>query len=319
MATIPPPPPPTPAELEQLLQLAKDAKITSYFAVAALTFLIYDHVLAFDKEMTFIWTRRKSVASYIYIWNRYFTLIITCINTSVFLREMKTDKSDDDHDPHSLTPSCQIYTQFLGCSATFIVASVDAILLLRVWILFGKSRRLVYFLVPLMTAELGAMFFIAAYTIQHADQYVHAAPERVLFARGSKILHSLSSPVPGGSPSLFYPKNAEFKLTLYKTFTMFVMTVHNCRVRLGATFRTRNNTMPLVHLFLRDGIYWFLAVVAVNPPQIIIWAVARPTLTDLLIIPSIVVYSIIGSRVLLNIMEIMTFGVPSHQIDIASG
>ncbi|KAJ7131936.1 hypothetical protein C8R46DRAFT_1362562 [Mycena filopes] len=297
------PPSLPPAELEELLQLVKDAKTTSYFAVAALTFLLYDHILSFDKEMTFIWRRSKSLASYIYIWvgisrlfvtvlnlvqNRYFTLIITCINTSVFLREMKTDEV------------CGAYTQFLGASATFIVASVDAILLLRVWILFGKSRRLIYFLVPLMTAELGAMFFLAAYTIKQANHYAHIGP------------------VLSGCYSLTVPKF----FTLYPvpslvvTSTMFVMTVHNCRARLG-TFRTRNG-MPLVNLFLRDGIYWFLAVVAVNPPQIVLWAAARPTLTDLLIVPSIVVYSIIGSRVLLNIMEIMAFGVPNYEIEIIS-
>jgi hypothetical protein len=38
------------------------------------------------------------------------------------------------------------------------------------------------------------------------------------------------------------------------------MTVYNCNARLGASFKTRN-AMPLVNLFLRDGIFWFLAVV----------------------------------------------------------
>jgi hypothetical protein len=83
---------------------------------------------------------------------------------------------------------------------------------------------------------------------------------------------------------------------------MFVMTVYNCKTRLGLDFSSRN-TMPLVNLFLRDGIYWFLAIVgswipchiqhafmfngnlflAVNPPQIILWSVARATLTELLV------------------------------------
>ncbi|KAJ7192427.1 hypothetical protein GGX14DRAFT_578147 [Mycena pura] len=98
--------------------------------------------------------------------------------------------------------------------------------------------------------------------------------------------------------------------SLLVTFTMFVMTVYNCKTRLGSDVPSRYS-MPLVILFLRDGIYWFLAVVAVNPPQIILWSVARATLTELLVIspanrsPSIVVYSIIGSRVLLNILEHM--------------
>ncbi|KAJ7121431.1 hypothetical protein C8R44DRAFT_876836 [Mycena epipterygia] len=167
MATIPPQSLP-PAELEALLQLTGDAKTTSYFAVAALTFLVYDHVLSFNLE--------------------------------------------------------NMYT-------------------------LAVPKFFILYLIP----------------------------------------------------------------SLVVSFTMFVMTIYNCHARLGLTLHSRN-AMPLVNLFLRGGIYWFLAVVAVNPPQIILWAVGRLTLTELLIIPSIVVYSIIGSRILLNIME----NILGQQIQIVS-
>ncbi|KAJ7343806.1 hypothetical protein DFH08DRAFT_961950 [Mycena albidolilacea] len=273
--------PPTLAELEQLLLLIGDAKTTSYFAVAALTFLIYDHILSLDKEIEFIWKRctNLSFASYIYIWWFYVKSKRTGFNLNAS-REMIPS------DPFSF--SCQIYTQFEGISSTLIAATIDLILLMRVWILFGKSRRMMYFLVPLMIVEIGVMLFISIFTIMNADKYVHVGP----------ILPGCYSYT---VPKLFtvYPVPS-----LLVTFTMFVMTVYNCKTRLGLDFSSRN-TMPLVNLFLRDGIYWFLAIVAVNPPQIILWSVARATLTELLVIPSIVVYSIIGSRVLLNILELM--------------
>ncbi|KAJ7691025.1 hypothetical protein B0H17DRAFT_1201370 [Mycena rosella] len=250
----PPPPTPAQAEIDELILLVQDSKTTSYFAIAALSFLIYDHILSLDHEIEFIWKRRKSLASYVYIW-------------------------------------------FEGVSSTLIIATVDVILLMRVWILFAKSSRLLYILAPMMLVEIGIMFFIAAFTILHSNQYVHIGP----------ILPGCYSTT---VPKYFtlYPVPS-----LVVTFTMFILTVYNCTMRLGLSFTSRN-AMPLVNLFLRDGVYWFLAVVAVNPPQIIIWAVARPTLTEILIIPSIVVYSIIGSRVLLNIMEIMAIGVVHHQI-----
>ncbi|KAJ7235679.1 hypothetical protein C8J57DRAFT_1728520 [Mycena rebaudengoi] len=74
--------------VKELLQVASDGKLTSYFAVAALTFLIYDHLLSFDLEIRFIWMRPKSLACYLYIWNRYLTLAITCISTSVEIATM---------------------------------------------------------------------------------------------------------------------------------------------------------------------------------------------------------------------------------------
>ncbi|KAJ7690564.1 hypothetical protein B0H16DRAFT_1486938 [Mycena metata] len=59
----------TPAEIEGLLQLARDSTTIAYFAnsdsqnlpVAALSLLVYDHLLSLDDER-----RRKSLAGYIY-------------------------------------------------------------------------------------------------------------------------------------------------------------------------------------------------------------------------------------------------------------
>ncbi|KAJ7274642.1 hypothetical protein C8J57DRAFT_235305 [Mycena rebaudengoi] len=263
--------------IKELLQLASDAKTTSYFAVGALTFLIYDHLLSFGPEIQFIWMRPKSLASYIYIWNRYLTLAITCISTSVLVREVKTDQV-----------FCQIYTLAQGVASTLIVATVDIILLLRVWILFRKSRMLLYILLPFIFIEIATMFIIAIVTILESSHYVHSGPL-------IKGCYSLIVP----TIFAFYPVPS-----FVVTFIMFVMTLYNCKSRHGVTLTSRNR-MPLVSLFLRDGIFWFLGIVAVNPPQILMFAFARRSLIELLLIPSIVVYSIIGSRVLLNIMEAM--------------
>ncbi|KAJ7690565.1 hypothetical protein B0H16DRAFT_1856826 [Mycena metata] len=201
--------------------------------------------------------------------NRYFALIITCVNSSAARFTYRP--------------------QLEAISSTLIVATIDCILLLRVWILFGKSRRLLYFMVPLISVEIGVMFFIVEATIMSEDKYLHVGPF-----------------ITGCYPPQTLPK--DFTLypipSLVVASTMFAMTIYNCKMRLGHSFHLRN-TMPIVNLFLRDGIFWFMAVVAVIPPQILIWAVARPTLSELLIIPSIAVYSIIGARVILNIMEIM--------------
>ncbi|KAJ7488071.1 hypothetical protein FB451DRAFT_1226357 [Mycena latifolia] len=165
--------------------------------------------------------------------------------------------------------------KFTSISSTLTVAAIDIILIMRVWILFGRLRRLLYILASMM---LGAPFTIAAFITRS----VHEAILPGCYAtRVNKYLTFYAAP------------------SLVITFIMFAMTVYNCTTRLGLTFSSRN-TMPLVSLFFRDGIYWFLAVVAVNPPQLILWAVG--------------VYSIIGSRVLLNIKEIMTYGVVNREI-----
>ncbi|KAJ7624842.1 hypothetical protein FB45DRAFT_87634 [Roridomyces roridus] len=284
-------PGPTPEALEELLLLAKDARITSYFAVAALTFLVFDYFLSLGHEIEFVWKRRKSHARCIYVQS------ILCL----------------DHN--------RIYTQFEGVSSTLVVLTVDIILLLRVWILFDKSPRLLYLMIPLILVEIGVMCVYRARRFKLLNhwqvfyRYIHDKKGGQICPRWvcSHLLplwryQQCGRPQLPGCYSLNVPRF--FFLypipSLLMTSTMFIMTLYNCKKRLQDVVSTSRNNMRFVNLFLRDGIFWFLAVVAVNPPQIILWAIGRPTLTELLIVPSIAVYSIIGSRVLLNIMEIMS-------------
>ncbi|KAJ7489645.1 hypothetical protein B0H11DRAFT_1912651 [Mycena galericulata] len=233
------PSPPTPAEIEKLIQLTQDAQTTSYFA--ALGMQPFEASLYPPLSIRAVCHTVQSAES-----NTHHAILIV-------VREIETDK----------------YHQFEGASSTLIVLTIDIILLFRVWILFAKSRRLMYFLVPLMCVEIGVMFLISVFAIMGADT----------------------------RPKFF---TLYLIPSLIVSFIMFIMTMYNCKTRLDLSFSSRN-TMPLVDLFLRDGIFWFLAVFTVNLPQVILWAVARPTLTLLLLM----VYSIIGSRVLLNIMEVM--------------
>ncbi|KAJ7488115.1 hypothetical protein FB451DRAFT_1362647 [Mycena latifolia] len=300
MASIAPPPP-TPGEVEELLLLVKDAKTTSYFAVAALTLLVYDHLVSLDHEIEFVWKRHKSLASCIYLWNRYWTLIITWYFPNSL-------------DSASLMDPWQ-YQCKRGSTRNHFGQGLRH--------LHSVRRRFVY-------SHRGHCRYYSAYesldTLRKvASLIVYSGAYNV---RGDRhnVLHSCIDhyprepyvhigPILPGCYSATVPKYLTWYPvpSLIVTFAMFLMTVYHCTTLLGPRFASRT-TMPIVNLFLRDGIYWFFAVVAVNPPQIIIWAVARPTLAEVLIVPSIVVYSLIGSRVLLNIMEIMARRVSRHDV-----
>ncbi|KAF8884809.1 hypothetical protein BD779DRAFT_757245 [Infundibulicybe gibba] len=77
---------------------------------------------------------------------------------------------------------------------------------------------------------------------------------------------------------------------------MFLMTLYRC------LFWNHVRT-PIFNLFLRDGMFWFLAVLLVIVPEIVTGALSRDSraLSELMILPSLAVFSLIGSRVLLNI------------------
>jgi len=82
---------------------------------------------------------------------------------------------------------------------------------------------------------------------------------------------------------------------------MFAMTVYKCTTTLLAY---GPEGLLIVRLFLRDGVFWFVAIFVTFLPEIVIWASARASLAEIMIAPGLAVTSIIGSRVLLNIKSL---------------
>ncbi|KAK7034588.1 hypothetical protein VNI00_012219 [Paramarasmius palmivorus] len=276
------------ARLLLLLQLIEDAKTTNYATVAAVTVLVFDYFLTLEKEIELIWKTPKKLASLIYLWfkNRYFSLVALGINASFMLREVNSDK-------------------LMGITITIIISTVDLVLLMRVWILYGRSKKLLYLMIPLISGEFVTMLVLDYHVVFKMQQYVHVGPMLEGCYSMSKIFNQplnsrhLSMNIPAA------PRYYAFMAVppLIVSFIMFVMTIYKC----GRTLFTNRGIArtPVVSLFMRDGIFWFLAVFAVMVPQAVIAAGARVTIGEVMISICLATYSIISSRVLLNIKEIM--------------
>ncbi|KAJ7489771.1 hypothetical protein B0H11DRAFT_2012362 [Mycena galericulata] len=95
---------------------------------------------------------------------------------------------------------------------------------------------------------------------------------------------------------------------------MFIVTVRNCLRRIAVSRPYSTHSIAMV--FLRDGVLWFLISALLAPPQIALFARGRPTLIQLLMLPSFAGFSIIGARVLLNMMEVAAEGPAVHAIEV---
>ncbi|KAJ7682251.1 hypothetical protein DFH06DRAFT_290830 [Mycena polygramma] len=144
----------TPLEMEQeLFGLLADARMTNSLAVAGLVVVIVEHIANFRDEVELVWKARLSISSVFYIWIRYFTLFILSIDVSFMLQPQTSDRL------------CQLFFFGQMATSTIIIISADLILVLRVWILYGRTRRLLYFMVPLIAAEMIAMIVVGVFTI----------------------------------------------------------------------------------------------------------------------------------------------------------
>ncbi|KAJ6577962.1 hypothetical protein B0H19DRAFT_573106 [Mycena capillaripes] len=260
----------------EAFQVLSDARTTNSMILAALSLVVYDHMISFQEEVELMWKGSIRTTNAIYVRNRYFTLLALSINASVMLSPYKSDAV------------CIRYFNTEAFSSTLILATVDFILVLRVWLLFEKARWLLYVLVPMIGLEILTMGVVSHYTIYT-----------------TKVFWPLGWPLTGCYALGLVPRYFTFYSlpVLVVSATMFVLTVYKCGKTLLAHGRAR---MPTYNLFLRDGVFWFVAIFVTFLPEVVIWAAARQSLAELMIAPGLAVTSIIGSRVLLNIQHLKT-------------
>lgn len=262
----------TAAQAAQALQLVKDARSTNYTTLAALALLVFEYVITFEQEVRLFWASPWSLMKGVYLWNRYFSLLVVGFNAALLLQQIDSDSV------------CELYLKPQGAFATIIAATVDCILILRVWLLYHKSRKMLAFLVFLFIAEVTTMTAIAVFSVP--TEYIHF---------GAALTGCYSTTIPRFFRVYVVP-------ALGVSCIMFTLTLYRCIVTLGPF---KSSAMPMIRLFLRDGISWFLAVLVMLTTDILIWSRGRPTLAELPINLSCSLYSIIGSRVLMNIRDAM--------------
>ncbi|KAJ6483307.1 hypothetical protein C8R45DRAFT_1099580 [Mycena sanguinolenta] len=104
----------------KLLELIANSRLTAYFAAASLCVLLYDHILCLPDEVKLMWGSRWGLAKIVYLWNRYFSLIIISLNASVVVREIETEAACVRH-----------WMKVQGITTTTIIATVDFILMVE--------------------------------------------------------------------------------------------------------------------------------------------------------------------------------------------
>ncbi|KAJ7686039.1 hypothetical protein B0H14DRAFT_3534792 [Mycena olivaceomarginata] len=151
-----------------------------------------------------------------------------------------------------------------GITSTLVIATVDFVLMFRVWIIYGRPQPLIWLFAFLGLVEVSTMMVVDFVAYAQMTEYVHLGP----------ILKGC------------YAYNVPRFLTTYAaapllvTFIMFSMTVYKCGTTLQ---RYEAGVMQIWQLFLRDGVLWFLAVFAAAGAALLIWTMQRETLKQLLV------------------------------------
>ncbi|KAJ7649868.1 hypothetical protein FB45DRAFT_1017301 [Roridomyces roridus] len=292
MAEPPIPIPLTPALVKELLQLIGDSQTTNYMAAAGMTLLVFEYLVNFPEEVKHVWqSRRISLWSVLYIWIRYIPLVLFIIDLSFMFREIKSDGVFVPTIPSQMA-SCTVNSVIVDCILFLrqvcpkLPSSTSSQIGYRVWILYAKSQVFLFLFIPVMIIQTAAMLTIGTLTIAPLKEYIHVGP----------ILK--------GCYSFTVPRIFTFYVVpfLATSTTMFLMTLYKCLQQLFAVRFTR---MPVVTLFLRDGVFLFLTILIYGAVEMAVWGTMRPTLSQVPILPATALHSVVGARILLNIKNLV--------------
>ncbi|KAF8878308.1 hypothetical protein BD779DRAFT_1214954 [Infundibulicybe gibba] len=122
-----------------------EVMVRSYSSLAALIFLAWDLVMSFGDEYEYMWKRNWTPVKCIYLFCRYFSLVVQIVNHVV------------TQGPMSKVPVartfCRTWFAFQGACTISLVFSINALLMLRVYALYDRSRRVATFLVIIFFAD----------------------------------------------------------------------------------------------------------------------------------------------------------------------
>ncbi|TFK22093.1 hypothetical protein FA15DRAFT_51579 [Coprinopsis marcescibilis] len=240
-----------------------------YSAVASMVFLIYDIMLTMDDEVTFIWPIPWSFTKLVYFFLRLFggvaDSVRSVLRTTLFLGTP----------PFTFTASeCYIWAVYQALASTLLIASVDYILVMRVFALYPRGKFVRYGVALLYVAELVTVTIGFGFGVPQLvyDEYCTTIDAPNTF--------TIASATPIAVQALL------FFLTAYK----FAQAVRNGW-----------GDVPLLRLLMRDGTWAFFLIFLVLVGEGILFGFAPEAYTAVLYGWMNTVFAFCGYRILLNL------------------
>lgn len=226
------------------------ANATRYLTVIGLAILIYDHILTLRSEWSLIWRAPPSFAKYAFLLNRY--LVPGCMTAAIYQMSLFTYAD-------LTTSGCQVLLLTLSLLSICSIAMANGLVLMRVMLLWGENRtakRLLGASFMLSTLCTFTAFILAMWRMLLDIQFSPYVQMCVPTRTSRWLIATWASPI------------------LFDLFTLLT-TVYN------TLSRPRDAHVPLRKALARDGISFFIGLVALRILNLSLAATLDPSLTML--------------------------------------
>ncbi|KAF8198873.1 hypothetical protein K438DRAFT_2016246 [Mycena galopus ATCC 62051] len=200
--------------------LGGELLLLNYLHLVGITVLYWDHLLTISPEVDLIWKRSKSLSAYCFFANRYFAFLSGIPVAIIPFLSPSTE-------------TCLRLSLFREVAIVVTQLTSGVVMIIRVYALFGRSRRVLWFLI--MTAACVVGVSLWSFTSQHAS--------RTLLEGGCHygLTAATSSRLAGSWEALFAFDSIIFALTIYYAYSAYQSkvrqtTLHVVLVRDGAMY-----------------------------------------------------------------------------------
>ncbi|KAJ3509776.1 hypothetical protein NLJ89_g5039 [Agrocybe chaxingu] len=232
-------------------------------------------LLTFALEFDRIWKQKFSGATLLFLLNRYITPLqfIIIIVAS--------------HHPKWTGKKCDDFVLFEGATSGALASICELIMILRVYGLYSRSNRILGFLMSLWLVQV---------VLQSKGVSMGFA---VKFPPGPAFVGCILT-----GPSNWFA--VIWVSALVGDSTIFFLTVWRVRQYLSSP-----ESLPILHIIMRDGTMYFLAIFLMNLVNVLMFFFAREDLKFLIAPFSAIMTCVLLSRLVLNLRAAPSSNIPS--------
>ncbi|TRM57614.1 hypothetical protein BD626DRAFT_540395 [Schizophyllum amplum] len=233
-------------------------QVIKYLIVSTTALLAYDYALTIYPELRLVWKAPWRMGKILFLLTRYFAFAGTAL------------KLYEQLSPGLTAEKCRTLFNVEGWMVIISIVIAELILTIRVWALWGRTRRTAMFLttVAVIVVVVSAVGFVKF----HGEQ--------------SYITIGDLSPTLGGCFPVYGND------TVWIDFLMLVVYES-----------VREGTSSFFRIFFRDGVSYYFFTLSISVANVIVLFAASPDYANLLTSMQRGLHSILSARMLLNIRE----------------
>lgn len=245
--------------------------VSNYVSVVSLALVAYDTIITMEQEIRLVWRGRWGLPSILYILTRYGTVIQAAV-TTVTSTDWNVDMS-----------TCLRLNLFSQWTIPLVMVIVEATLAMRVVALYENRRSMAVGLWTWYLANAGVMLAMMGLSLEGTYGVPSLAPPTL----GCEL---------GGTLSFYWE--------LYVPSLVFETTVAALTLFRALQHKRLLSTIPLLHVLVRDGFFYFFIVFALMLLNLVISLTANVLYLGWTPQISICLASVIAVRLFLNLREV---------------